>query len=195
MAFRRGFKTEANVTASEIRTELGLTDVERLDPLLLAEHLDIPVMSISELAETLPSDSPILHLIHVEPEAFSALTVFRGTRRMIVHNDAHSLGRVNSNIAHELAHALLHHPVTPGIDERGCRIWDQTIEDEANWLASVLLIPDGTALAVAWRNRWETEEEAAQHFGVSMPMLRYRLAKAGAYTRVARSKAAKRLAM
>src|SRR5213594_4340183 len=106
MGYRRGFKTEANSTADEVRRELGLGALDQLDPMALAAHLEIPVLALSELAEEAPG---VMHLLRVEPSAFSATTVFAGAHRMIVHNDGHAPARRNSNITHELSHALLLH--------------------------------------------------------------------------------------
>ena len=39
--------------ALEVRAELGLGQLDRLDPRQLAHHLDIPVVGLSELAVTL----------------------------------------------------------------------------------------------------------------------------------------------
>ena len=102
MALRRGFKAEAAALAQEIRVELGLGPIAALVPSELAQHLDIPVITLGELSTTLPNAR---HFLSVERNAFSALTVFDGHRRMIVHNDSHSRARQNSNLAHELAHA------------------------------------------------------------------------------------------
>jgi len=110
MTLRRGFKAEANSTADEVRGELGLGFLDPLDPLHLAAHLVIPVLGLSELTGAAQG---VEYLTHVEPSAFSAITVFRGRRRLIVHNDEHALGRRNSNVTHELAHGLLLHPPTP----------------------------------------------------------------------------------
>jgi IrrE N-terminal-like domain len=183
MALRRGFKTEANALGAEIRRELDLLALDRLDTLLLAAHLEIPVIPLSEMLSDVPS---VAHLLHIEPEAFSAVTVFAGPRRTIVHNDSHSTGRQSSNVAHEEAHGLLLHPPTPALDQRGCRLWDQDVEDEANWLAGVLLVPEDAALAVA--RGWMTDEAAALHFGVSEQMLNYRLNITGARLRVRRAR-------
>ena len=99
MALRRGFKSEAAALAQEVRAELGLGPFDRLDPRLLARHLGIPVVPLSELSASLPG---VRHFLSVEQKAFSALTVFAGHRRMVVHNDSHSEARQNSNLAHEL---------------------------------------------------------------------------------------------
>ena len=51
---RRGFKTEANATACEVRTELGLTPTAPLDVRQLAEYLEIPVIPLSHLRDVAP---------------------------------------------------------------------------------------------------------------------------------------------
>lgn len=49
--FRRGFKAEAERIACEVRTELDLGPMDPLNPLVLTEHLAIPVVGMSALAE------------------------------------------------------------------------------------------------------------------------------------------------
>lgn len=183
MAMRRGFKTEANALAADIRRELSLQALDRLDPFRLAAHLEIPVVSLSAMRSAAPAAA---HLLDVEPEAFSAVTVFCGRRRQIVYNDTHSIGRQNSSIGHEAAHGLLLHEPQPAVDHRGCRLWNQEAEEEADWLAGVLLVPEDAALAVA--RGWKSEPDAAAHFGVSDQMLTYRLNITGARLRVERER-------
>lgn len=183
MALRRGFKSDANAIAIEVPSELGLAALDALDPWRLAESLDIPVWPLSELGSDAPNS--VRYLQSIEPDAFSAVTVFHGTRRTVVHNDVHSRGRQVSNIAHELAHGLLHHRPAPALDDSGCRRWDQTIEDEAQWLAGALLIPEDAALWIVRRGLSETD--AAAHFGVTAPMVRFRVNATGARARVSRA--------
>lgn len=183
MAYRRGFKTEANSIACEAREELGLGPLDRLDPWALARTLAIPVWTLSELAAEQPT---VRVLLDVEPGAFSALTVFSGYRRVIVHNDAHGPGRQASNVTHELAHGLLGHRPTHALDARGCRLWDQDIEDEAQWLAGALLIPEDAALWIVREGL--SGRDAARHFGVTDAMVRWRVNVTGARARVARAR-------
>ena len=183
MGFRRGFKTEANELTVEVRGELGLSLYQALDPFVLAEFLEIPIVGLSDFVREAPA---IRHLLDVEPEVFSAVTVFAGSQRTIVHNDAHAPSRQRSNLTHELAHGLLLHPPTPALDDTGCRHWNQQIEDEASWLAGALLVPETAAMAIA-RGRW-TQAGAAQHFGVSQAMIRFRLNSTGAIKRVTRAR-------
>jgi Zn-dependent peptidase ImmA (M78 family) len=184
MGYRRGFKSDANSTAREIREELGLKSTDALDPWRLAEHLAVPVIPLSALSNDVPDAAR--YLLDIEPEVFSAVTVFYGSRRIIVHNDAHSRGRQASDLSHELAHALLMHGSSPAIDHRGCRLWDQNIEDEAQWLAGALLVTEEAALSVA-RNDTPLQAAAAQ-LGVSVAMLRYRINVTGARKRVERAR-------
>ena len=107
----------------------------------------------------------------------------------MVHNDSHSGPRQNSNLTHELAHGLLLHEPTPALDEMtGCRNFNSTNEEEANWLAGELLVTEEMALAVA--SGQFTQKDAERQLGVSPPMLRWRLNMTGAHKRVARARAA-----
>ena len=180
MGYRRGFKSEANTIAREIREELGLTMLDALNPWILADHLDVPVTPLSDFGADAPN--AVHYVQNVEVEVFSAVTVFDGPRRNIVHNDAHSLGRQASNLTHELGHALLLHDPTPALDGRGCRLWNQNIEDEAQWLAGALLVTEEAALWIA--RGGITLPAAAAHLGVSRSMISYRLNVTGARKQV-----------
>ena len=181
---RWGFKTEANDIAREIRRELGLRDIEPLDPWKLAAALEIQVVPLSAFLRDAPRAAHLFR--YVDRETFSAVTVFNGSERMVVYNDAHSRGRQASDIAHELAHALLQHPPVPAFDHRGCRNWDSELEDEANWLAGVLLISEDAALTIARHGL--SLEEAAVQYGVSRQMVQFRLNMTGARIRVRRGR-------
>ena len=170
MGYRHGFKSEATSLADEIRAELGLAPLDRLDPFILADHLAIEVVGLSTMLAAHPK---IEHLRSVEPEVFSAVTVFDGLRRTIVHNDGHAPVRQHSNVAHELAHGLLLHPATPAMDDKGCRHWNEDIENEANWLAGTLLVTEAMTIAIA-RGQL-TAAEAAHRLAVSMRMIQFRL--------------------
>jgi Zn-dependent peptidase ImmA (M78 family) len=138
------------------------------------------------MSDFLTEAPAVAHLLNIEPEVFSAVTVFCGKRRTIVHNDGHAFVRQNSNIAHELSHGLLHHPPTPAIDNKGCRNWNQAIEDEAQWLAGILLVTEPTALAIARTN--EPRAVAAARLRVSEQMIQFRLNATGAVSRVQRAR-------
>lgn len=175
---RRGFKTEANDIARTIRNELSLRCVDPLDPRALAEYLSIRLIPLSDLADAEPW--AVRHFGGRGRSSFSAATVFRGSRRVIVHNDAHSPGRQASNLAHELSHALLLHPPTP-------RNWDNTVEEEADWLAGALLVSQEAALSIA--RKGIPLGKAAALYGISRKMMQFRVNVTGARKRVRRMRA------
>ena len=179
---RRGFKTEAKAIAREVRDEMSLAPTSCLDPWRLAEHLCIPVIPMSSFIAAEPD---AVRFYQNEGEAvFSGVTVFRGTRRTVVFNDAHAPGRQANDIVHELGHGLLGHSPTVAMDELGCRHWDQEMEDEADWLSSVLLVPEEAALLIVQRG-WSPEKAAAK-YGVSRAMIQFRINVTGARRRVRR---------
>jgi Zn-dependent peptidase ImmA (M78 family) len=181
---RWGFKTEANAIAREIRHDLGVKLIDPLDPWALADHLGIPLIALSTLRNDAPS--AVAHFSRAERGAFSAMTVFYGSRRVIVYNDAHTRGRQASDITHELSHALLQHPPSPALDHRGCRKWNRDLEDEADWLAGVLLISEEAALEIVRTGM--TVDVAVISYGVSKAMVQWRLNMTGARERVSLSK-------
>ena len=87
-----------------------------------------------------------------------------------------------TDVTHELSHGILLHEPVPAFDKHGCRTWRAEVEDEAEWLAGVLLITEEAAVAVARRNI--PSAVAAGRYGVSEQMMRYRLNLPGAYRRV-----------
>ena len=182
--FRRGFKTEANTIAREIREELGLHPVDPLDPWNLAKHLAIPVLTLRHFAKEAPKAYKLFR--NFEEEAFSAVTVFSGPVRLIVHNEFHARVRQASNLAHEISHALLMHPPMLAFDARGCRNWNEEFENEANWLAGALLISEEAALQIA-RNGISIES-ASDQYGVSQKMVQFRLNVTAAYMRIRRER-------
>lgn len=175
------FKTDAESIAEETRADLGIRNIDRLHPRALAAKLEIPVVALGELTTLVDSadlDQALQVLRAEEASTLSALTVFDGPRRLIVHNEEHSDARQASDISHELAHGLLLHEPGQAVDGRGCRSWNTLIEDEANFLAGALLVPGKAARWAAKRGM--DVAAVANHFGCSEPMARWRLGITGA---------------
>lgn len=169
----------ANSIGADTREELRVRSTDPFDPWRLAAHLEIPVWNLSEM-DGFPE--AVTHFTRTDSGGFSGLTVFDGVKRCIVINDAHSLGRQASNLAHELAHCLLEHEPVPAMDETGCRLWNPDLEEEATCLGGILLVSEEAALLIA-RCGW-TLQEAAERYGVSVELVRWRLNKTGARKRV-----------
>lgn len=176
MTLSPGFKKEAESIAEEVREDIGVGNLNQLDPRALFEHLAIPLKSLTQLA----NDSPAGATVHAgvsflrsqAASELSAMTVFRGTKRIVVYNDGNDPGRQASDLCHEAGHALLLHEPFEATDDLGCRVWKQEIEEEATWLGGALLIP-GKAARYAARAGMSFAHMAAK-FGCSEEMARWR---------------------
>lgn len=183
MGLFRGFKTRANQIAVGLRHQMGLSAAAPIDLDGLATRLGLPVVPITEFADACPEY--VTQLVEADTGAFSAsLLRLNGGSRIILVNDGHSLGRRNSDLAHEISHALLAHPPTQPFDHTGSRSFDKDMEDEANCLAGHILIPNEAAQKIVWEDR--DLEVVRDEYGVSRQMLEYRLNMSGARKRRAR---------
>lgn len=179
---RSGFTRDAESIAEGVRRELGLGNIVKLDPHALADHLDVPVLSLTQLSQVGTSvpgiDAAIDVLRGPEQSALSAVTVFAGTHRLIVYNDQHAPARQASDICHEIAHGLLLHTPSPALDDHGCRAWNTDVENEADYLGGALLMPGKGARWVAKCGM--TPATAAARFGCSHEMVNWRINESGA---------------
>jgi Zn-dependent peptidase ImmA (M78 family) len=175
---RRGFAASADRLGASVRNELGLGVHDRLDPSRLADQYGVPIVPITELVDEGADPASVHQLTKADPACFSAGTVFADTVRLIIFNPVHPDGRLANSLTHELSHLLLEHTAGPAIGPGGCRVWDQEMEDEANLLAAVLLVPRDAALACARVGL--PHAIGAARFGVSTDLMRWRTDHSGA---------------
>jgi Zn-dependent peptidase ImmA (M78 family) len=183
---KRGFKAEAERIASEARGELGLSPRDRLDPVELAKHLGIPVLTMDELASRTGRNSFKRYLSVIDPDVFSAITIFVGRRRFIIHNEFHHPNRQASNISHEISHTLLEHEPVALVGSDGQRAWNPEMEQEAHWLGAALLVPrEG-----AWKmtRAGNSIDEIAELYGVSNSLCSWRIQQTGIMQQLQRSR-------
>lgn len=133
MAIRRGFKAEANWYSREFRKELRLAPHEVLCPFELAELLALPLTPLSAFKDAEPHVVAFL-TARRGSSYFSAVTIFPNHRRAIIHNDSHDKVRQRSNLAHEIAHAILLHPPMKPFTERAFATSTRTLRTKrAGW--------------------------------------------------------------
>src|SRR5438093_1618957 len=102
---RRGFKAEAERLAEKIRNDMQLRPSDPLDALHLARHVGADVRCADELT----SLEKLQTLDELQPGCFSACTFTVGDHHVIVYSPLSSVGRRQSDIAHEVAHLVLQH--------------------------------------------------------------------------------------
>ncbi len=172
---RRGFKAEAERLSENTRDEMGKRPSDRIDALKLARHIGAEVRCADELT----SREKLQTLEELQPGAFSACTFTVGDRHVIVYNPLASMGRTQSDIAHEAAHIMLKHSMKSvqtigGVSFFTC---DADEEQEANWLAGCLLLPRRLLYLAAKRGL--DSSGIAQAYNVSEPMAAFRLRTTG----------------
>ena len=177
---RRGFKAWCERTSHEYRSSLGVRLTDPLDPRRLANLLGVRVTT----PEAIPSLSreTVSQLTSVDRESWSAVTISHDGKRLVVLNSGQSRARQTSSLAHELAHIVLNHTTDQAVlsDEgflfRGS--YDAAQEEEADWLASCLLVPREGLLAAGRRS--VDHRYLAVRFGVSRDMIAWRWRMTGA---------------
>ena len=174
----RGFKSRCEEMARSLRVELGLGEYDPLPVDRLASHLDVLVWSIADLGL---SEDDVAQLVEIDPDSWSAITVSTSSAEAIIYNPSHYQSRHSSDVMHELAHLLLgHQPSTvffAGAEELALRGYNDSAEQEANWLAGALLLPRH-ALVQA-RRQQVSVQETCKTFGVSKSMLAFRMTATG----------------
>jgi len=176
---RRGFKPWAEETAVRVRKELSLSLAAPLDPFKLAESLSVPVLAPEELNDLPDECKGRLQIEH--SDNWSAVTVTIGKEHLVILNSAHDVVQRKIDLAHELAHVILHHEssnlfATPG-GSIALRIYGNEQKEEASWLAACLLLPRDALFYI--RRRGLTDEEACAEYGITEATLRFRCGAGG----------------
>jgi Zn-dependent peptidase ImmA (M78 family) len=182
LGFRRGFQSEAERISCEVREKVGLSPTDSIDLTAVCSEFEINILPMTEL----PCDSSLFQA--TQNGKFSAMMAHIGLQSAIIHNDTHHEHRQRSNICHELAHCFLGHEACTLMDEDGSRSHNGEIEAEANFLGGALLLPKAAAIHIL-KNGLKSQARAI--YGVSNPMLTYRLRVSGAQIIFDRSMAKK----
>lgn len=100
-------------------------------------------------------------------DAFGAICVLKGQKRILMVNTSANRGRARFSIAHELGHVLLGHRSGPGMS--GLR--DSWRESQADRFAAALLMP----FSLLMQEAGEAVGSLSRRYGVSREAMRLRL--------------------
>lgn len=175
MSLPRGFKANAERESVRLRSELGLRPSQALDIIRLASHMDVRIVSASDLVDV----SRLDELERIQAYSFSAATFEISGRKIIVTSPLRTPGRLASDIAHELSHLALKHQLSEvreigGVPFRTCRPDE---EEQATAFGGTLLLPRPLLLAAARQGLGP--EEIAKKFNVTIEMARFRYNSTG----------------
>lgn len=176
---RRGFKSQCERRSVELRRLLGLQPAEPISATHVARHYGVTVWYPQDVEDV--SNDDLNHLLGAGREEWSGFTLKIGTRHLVVMNSEQSPRRQNSVLMHELSHIILGHQLASAMFTKGGDFvpstYDQDQEDEAAWLGGTFLLPRP---ALLWmRRQGLSDDEAADHFGVSLDLLRWRIRMTG----------------
>ncbi|MGE0135846.1 MAG: ImmA/IrrE family metallo-endopeptidase [Dehalococcoidia bacterium] len=158
---------------------LGLPPHAPLSAIELAARLDVAVRGLADVPGV--GMRELLQLLERDPGSWSAYTFQVQGRLFVIHNTAHEVARQESNLMHELAHLICEHTPRPFVKLDGVnfplRTYDEEQEGEASWLGATLQLP---RRGLEWAHRQGmSHDEIAEHFGASLPQVRYRARMTG----------------
>lgn len=176
---RRGFKSQCEKRALELRRILSRKPTDPLSARDVAQQYEVSVWTPQEV-QGIPAGD-LQQLLVAGATEWSGFTLRVGLRHLAVVNSSQSSRRQNSVLMHELAHIMLGHDLVSGTFTAGGDFvpstYNQDQEDEAAWLGGTLLLPRP---ALLWmRRRRLSDEDAATHFGVSLDLLQWRIRMTG----------------
>lgn len=180
---RRGFKAESERIAASVRAELGLTEIDVLDPWKMAMHLGVLVRGADEL-DLAPGH--VDQLMVNDPDSWSGMTLSEQNMKLIVLNPIHSRARQCATLMHELAHIMLDHaPASAVASTSGLVLlsdYSDDQENEADWLGAALLLP--AAALLHHRGAGKSAAQIAQMYGVSLDLCNWRCRMTGVERRL-----------
>ena len=162
--------------AAELRSEMGLAEDDPFDPYAWGIAYGVPILSLAEVSA---SERAVRRFAVERPELWSAALIQNGHGQVVVYNAAHSMVRVRSNLAHEVAHIAAEHAMTSAwmTDSGGCGGTSQVHEKEAAELAGAILIPAERAKVHAIKGR--NAADLALTYQVSVEMAQWRMRASG----------------
>ena len=185
---RRGFKAWCERTAAEYREALGVSPEEPLDPRAFAAFLGVRVVTPQDFPGL--SRKALKQLTVTDPDSWSAVTISQRGIHLVILNSSQPLTRQANSLVHELAHIVLNHKTDDAqVSAEGILFraqFNKEQEDEAAWLAGCLLVPAEGLLDVYRRVR--VPRLLAQEFGVSQPLVAWRLRMTGVQKRLGRAR-------
>jgi hypothetical protein len=177
--FEKGFKSWCETTSKKFRRELKVAAGDPLDARMFAAHLNITLWSLNDIPDL---DAQTKIILTKDSRSWSAATISSGGEHLIIYNPVHSKARTSSNIMHEISHIVIgHEPARVDVSEDNIMLlntYDKTQEEEADWLCGCLLLPREAALKI--KRSKLADSKAAELYGISLDMLKYRMNVTGA---------------
>jgi len=176
---KRGFKSQCEKRAIELRKQLGLESTSPLSATELSDQVNVTIWSTLDIDGLGLQD--LRQLTEIDADSWSAFTLRIENKHLVVYNSSQSPARINSVCMHELSHIILGHELhNAHVSSEGHLVpsnYNKEQEDEADWLGGTLLLPRPALLEI--RSLKLTDDEAEARYCVSTDMIRWRFRMTG----------------
>ena len=172
-------KQEMEEMAEEFRNDLGVNEDEPFDALRMKIH-GVDVFVPGDILDL--EDDCLTYLTGEGSDQWSAMSVpldLEADRWAVLRNDQHQLVRQKVTYLEECWHIMLGHKLTKvaRISDAFGRTYDTTEEHDAYYLAAASLLPKVAVSKCI--EQGESSEVIANKFGVSQPLVEYRIKRLG----------------
>jgi Zn-dependent peptidase ImmA (M78 family) len=171
--------------ALQIRKFAGIKIDERLDPYFLAQCAGLRIVSLNDINGLSPEVK--LQLIEFDSESWSggASGPLSDGSRVVILNPTHGKQRQTATLMEEVCHVFLGHlPNRIGLSGQqqigSFRDYNQEDEEEAYAVGSAALVP--YYMLKRLTDGGELIERIARRYGVSRPLVKYRLKVSGLWS-------------
>ncbi|MDD5670037.1 MAG: ImmA/IrrE family metallo-endopeptidase [Candidatus Omnitrophica bacterium] len=175
---KHGFKSWCERASVSYRKSLALEAAAPLPPAKLAEYLNVVLTTPKDITGLSQQSQDLLTV--KESSSWSAVTLSFGEKNIVIYNSSHATSRQSNDIMHELSHIILsHQPQQMHSYDLGMllRHYNQEQEEEADWLAGVLLLPRDALIKIKFSKT--DHDQAAKFYGASKRLLDWRLNATG----------------
>lgn len=171
------------IRALGLRHFAGLrTDDQRLDPFKLARYAGLLVIDFTVVQDVLSAET-VDELLKNSKDSWSGGAASKSLpsgERLIVLNPTHGRNRQRATLMEEICHVFLGHKASRlAIQKRDrdgnilARDYRPEIEEEAYGTGAAALVPYGGLVKMIGERK--TAADMARHFGVSRPLVEYRI--------------------
>jgi len=137
---KRGFKSQCEKRAIELRKQLGLESTSPLSATELSDQVNVTIWSTLDIDGLGLQD--LRQLTEIDADSWSAFTLRIENKHLVVYNSSQSPARINSVCMHELSHIILGHELhNAHVSSEGHLVpsnYNKEQEDEADWLGGHL---------------------------------------------------------
>lgn len=156
-----------------LRGMLSLGPLDVLDPLKLAQQMDVPVCTPYDILG-LPT-ALLAQLLSGDGDSWSAGALpLPGNKWVILFNPTHPPTRIRATLMEELSHIFLKHPPSKIETKNGLieRTYKKSFETQAFWVGAAALLP----ITVMNKSKKSgiTRQILANTYGVSIDLVKFR---------------------